>query len=67
MRVHSIQGDTVDMICQRYYGRTSGVTEQVLEENPGLSDLGPILPIGTAVNLPDQAKPAHKKTVNLWD
>lgn len=67
MKVHSIQGDTVDMICYRYYGRTAGVTEQVLEANPGLSDLGPVLPMGTPLNLPDQAKPAQQKTVNLWD
>lgn len=67
MKVHSIQGDTVDMICYRYYGRTAGVTEQVLEANPGLSVLGPVLPMGTPLNLPDQAKPAQQKTVNLWD
>lgn len=67
MKVHSIQGDTVDMICYRYYGRTAGVTEQVLEANPGLSDLGPVLPMGTPLKLPDQAKPAQQKTVNLWD
>ena len=29
MRVIANQGDTVDQICQRHYGRTAGITEQV--------------------------------------
>jgi len=52
------QGDTVDAICWRYYGRTAGVTEAVLEANPGLADLGPIIPHGTQVTLPDAAPQA---------
>ncbi len=62
------QGDTVDAICWRYYGRTAGVTEAVLEANPGLADLGPILPHGTQVTLPDAAPQAEQRQVlNLWD
>lgn len=62
------QGDTVDAICWRYYGRTAGVTELVLEANPGLADLGPILPHGTQVTLPDAAPQAEQRQVlNLWD
>ena len=53
-RVRSVQGDTVDLICWRTYGRTAGITEQVLEANPGLADLGAELPIGTLVTLPAQ-------------
>ena len=48
-QVRSVQGDTVDLICWRTYGRTAGITEQVLEANPGLADLGAELPIGTLV------------------
>ena len=55
MRVRAQQGDTVDAICQRVYGRTAGVTEAVLEANPGLADLGPVLPHGTVIDLPDDA------------
>ena len=51
-QVRSVQGDTVDLICWRTYGRTAGITEQVLEANPGLADLGAELPIGTLVTLP---------------
>ena len=36
--------------------------------NPGLADLGPILPIGLAVVLPDlPANAARVDTVQLWD
>lgn len=62
------QGDTVDAICWRYYGRTAGVTETVLDANPGLADLGPVIPHGTAVTLPDTAPQAEQRqVVNLWD
>ncbi|BFN28483.1 phage Tail Protein X [Pseudomonas sp. SCT] len=62
------QGDTVDAICWRHYGRTAGVVEQVLEANPGLADLGPVIPHGTQVLLPEQAVRAEQRQmVNLWD
>ena len=62
------QGDTVDAICWRYYGRTAGVTEAVLDANPCLADLGPVIPHGTAVTLPDAAPQAEQRqVVNLWD
>lgn len=61
------QGDTVDLICFRYYGRTAGVTEQVLDANPGLAALGPVLPVGTRVTLPDVPARASTNVVNLWD
>lgn len=62
------QGDTVDVLCWRVYGRTAGVTEVVLEANPGLADLGPVLPMGTAVVLPEIiAQAEQRQMVNLWD
>lgn len=62
-------GETVDAICWRVLGRTAGVTEQVLEANPGLADLGAQLPGGTQVTLPDRAQTALpvRQTVKLWD
>lgn len=65
--VRSQQGDTVDLICYRHYGYTAGVTEQVLEANPGLAALGPILPLGTVVTLPDVAEKQSDSVINLWD
>lgn len=67
-RVRAQQGDTVDAICWRFYGRTSGVTEAVLEANPGLAEQGPVLPMGQIVNMPDVAEPdTQQQSVNLWD
>ncbi|HCT8726820.1 TPA: tail protein X, partial [Proteus mirabilis] len=53
MRIYTQQGDSVDDICWRYFGQSSGMIEQVLEANPGLVELGAILPTGTAIELPD--------------
>ena len=65
--VRALQGDTVDAICWRAYGRTAGVTEAVLEANPGLADLGAEIPQGTEIILPDEAPQPQLQTVNLWD
>ncbi|RFS78116.1 phage tail protein [Leclercia adecarboxylata] len=67
MKVYALQGDTLDAICARYYGRTGGVVEIVLKANPGLSELGVVLPHGTAVELPETDSAAKTETVNLWD
>ncbi|NBB33775.1 tail protein X [Pseudomonas sp. BC115LW] len=62
------QGDTVDAICWRHYGRTAGVTEDVLRANPGLAEYGPTLPQGLIVSMPDaQATAPQRQMVNLWD
>lgn len=63
------EGETVDEVCWRVLGRTGGVTEQVLALNPGVAALGPKLPGGTVLALPDQAaaQTATRQTVQLWD
>jgi phage tail protein X len=67
MKVYAMQGDTVDEICHRYYGRTEQVTERVYAANNGLADAGPVLPHGYAVELPDLPESSTSETVNLWD
>lgn len=68
MIVFALQGDTVDLICQRHLGRTGGITEAVLNANPGLAALGPVLPMGTPLILPDTAPAAAPaELVQLWD
>lgn len=58
----------VDMICRRAYGDESGYVEKVLEANPGLAALGPVLPIGTKLVLPDIPRTApERQIVSLWD
>ncbi|ASS57929.1 tail protein X [Rhizobium leguminosarum] len=64
----SRQGETVDLACWRYYGRTAGVMEAVLTANPGLAAKGPILPIGTVMTMPDAVAPTSaRQLVKLWD
>lgn len=53
MKVMTQQGDTVDALCWRHYGRTDGTVEAVLEANNGLADYGPVLPLGLSVELPE--------------
>lgn len=60
--------DTVDLICWRHYGVSSGAVELVLEANPGLASLGAVLSAGTVIILPTmpEAVPVDT-TVRLWD
>lgn len=62
-------GDSVDLICWRYYGsERGGTTEAVLEANTGLAGYGPILPAGLSITLPAYALPVKsEKLINLWD
>lgn len=61
-------GEMVDEICQLYYGRTAGVVEQVYEANRGLAELGPRLPAGTLVELPEVEQAATETVYpELWD
>ncbi|ARU88296.1 tail protein X [Pseudomonas sp. M30-35] len=65
---YALQGDTLDQLCWRHYGRTKGVVEQVLQANPGLAELGTTLPHGSRVKLPTAPAAAEQRQmVNLWD
>lgn len=65
--IRSIEGDTADLICYREFGYTEDVAEQLLAINPGLADLGAVIPTGTAVVLPAVAAAPSTNTLNLWD
>lgn len=62
------QGETLDALLYRVYGRTAGITEQVLQLNPHLADQGPVLKEGTAVVLPPPPETRETKTpkIQLW-
>ncbi|HIC9059268.1 TPA: tail protein X [Klebsiella michiganensis] len=65
MKVQALQGDTVDLLCQRHYGTTQGVTEIVLAANKALA--GQLfLEAGQVVKLPEISATATKETVQLW-
>ena len=59
------QGDMVDAIAYAKYGYTAGATEAVLAANPGLADMGPLLPENVTINLPALA-PASPATIPPW-
>ena len=61
-------GETVDLACLQTYGRTRDVTEAALAANPGLAGLGPVLPVGTVIVMPDLAEDTPQRyLVSLWD
>ncbi len=60
-------GDVLDSVCWTYYGTLDGrIYEQVLEANPGLAALGPVLPGGVVITLPSLASSASTAGVKLW-
>jgi phage tail protein X len=68
MTIYKTQdGDTLDWICDRNYGRTSGAVEAVLEANPGLAELGPIYDAGRSISLPDLPAAQQQDLIRLWD
>lgn len=66
--IEAMQGETVDRMCVRFYGETHGFVEPVIEANRGLAALGPVLPMGTLVAMPDVViEPSEVPLVRLWD
>jgi phage tail protein X len=59
------QGDTVDLVAWREY-RDTAMTEPLLEANPGLAALGPVLPQGTSIRLPARETPPPAPQYTLW-
>ena len=68
VRYRTRDGDSLDAICWKHYDRQAGAVEAVLEANPGLSDIGPIIPTGFVIGLPDLPEPDQAaETISLWD
>jgi phage tail protein X len=59
------QDEVLDAIVWAQYGRAD-VIVAVLEANPGLADLGPVLPTRTRIVLPDLPAPAVRPVIRLW-
>ena len=63
------QGETVDYIAWKYYGRQNGTAEAILEANPGLASYGPILPAHIILILPDPPDPPDPprgEEIRMW-
>ncbi len=66
-----VRGDAVTLsliIWRRYRRPMFGLVEQTLDLNPGLAELGPILPVGTVFDLPVVLNPEEKilDPITLW-
>lgn len=63
-------GDKLDLLLFREAGLGPGELTRVLDANPGLADLGPILPLGTIVIVPataDESATRVRPLIQLWD
>lgn len=65
----SRQGETVEALVWRVIAGDAEAVEAVLDANPGLAELGPILPTNTPVDIPAAAasSPATAPLVQIWD
>lgn len=64
--VIAAQGDSVDLIAYRRYG-AHGMEQAILDANPGLAALGPILPLGTRIVLPVEDVKDRSQSGRLWN
>lgn len=62
------QGETLDALLYRVYGKTAGITEKTLKMNPRLAEMGAVLPEGTSVALPPppEVSETKKPKIQLW-
>lgn len=61
-------GDTAEYIAWKYYGnQDQGTVETLVDANKGLADIGPLLPAGLVINLPEISTPATQQGIKLWD
>lgn len=60
-------GDTISRLAYEYYGKSSGMVEQILAANPKLSRQAVQLPAGLTLVMPKIEQNQTIKTINLWD
>lgn len=72
MKTVTIKGEgiTADLLLFRTYGVSGqALVEEFYDINPGVAALGPVLPLGTVVTIPDQpavTSPAVAQPVTLF-
>jgi len=68
-RLTAKAGDKLDQLLWREAGLGPNDLTRVLEANPGLADLGTILPLGTVVIVPSSTETSTARVlplVQLW-
>jgi phage tail protein X len=63
--IRTSEGDRLDSLCARHYGRLNGTVEAVLRANPGLAAMLQPFSAGVLLTLPDLPQRVEK-TVQLW-
>lgn len=64
-RIITHDGDVLDDLVWQHYGR-SDVLAAVLEANPALAQLPPVLEAGLIIELPDLLLPVEAPVIRLW-
>lgn len=68
-----VKGEAITLsllVWRRFKRQSMGFVERVLDMNPRLADIGPIIPVGTSIRLPIDApelKNKERNVVHLWD
>ena len=58
-------GDVIDDLIWRHYGR-SDVIAAVLESNPHLAQLSPVMEAGLVIEMPGLLLPAEAPVIRIW-
>ncbi len=67
-----VSGDGITLpllIWRRFLKPMPGLLEDTLDRNPGLADLGPVLPVGTSVTIKIPSEPNETEVqdpIRLW-
>jgi len=56
MKYRTVKGDVLDGICAQHYGVGAFDLAKVYAVNMGLARLGPVLPAGVVIVLPEDAR-----------
>ena len=64
-RVMTHDGDVLDDLVWQHYGR-SDVLAAVLEANPHLALMPPVLSAGLLIELPDLPLPVEASVIRMW-
>lgn len=60
-------GDVADAIARAVYGaEDGGAAERLIDANPGLASIGPVLPAGLFLALPPPPATAVRRVTRLW-
>ncbi|NBS40720.1 MAG: phage tail protein [Betaproteobacteria bacterium] len=64
-RVVTHEGDVLDDLVWRHYGRNDLIAA-VLESNPHLAQLSPVMEAGLVIEMPGLLLPAEAPVIRLW-